>query len=217
MAPRRSLLERPEVPASQRAGLDEAGRGCLAGPVVAAAVILPDVFNLPGLADSKKLTAKARERLAPAIKACSAAWSLGVVWPARIEEINILNASLEAMARAAASLRARPRLLLVDGDRTIPAAVLAARWPYGAPLPGQKAIVGGDAKIPAISAASILAKTWRDRLMAALGRRWPEYGFEKHKGYGTKEHLAALREHGPCPMHRPSFRGVRREAAPCRL
>lgn len=199
------------------AGLDEAGRGCLAGPVVAAAVILPDVFNLSGLADSKKLSARARERLEVEIKACALTWSLGVVWPRRIEEINILNASLEAMARAAASLRLAPRLLLIDGNRLISQSALARIWPRGAALPAQRAIVHGDGLVAAIAAASILAKTYRDMLMTKLARRWRGYGFAKHKGYGTREHLAALAELGACPMHRRGFRGVPEAVESCRL
>lgn len=193
------------------AGIDEAGRGCLAGPVVAAAVILPPRFDLPGLADSKLLTARRREALAPAIRACALAWGLGVVWSRRIERVNILQATLEAMSRAAASLRTPPALLLIDGNRTVPPDMLAAIWRgvhRHAPLPRQRALVGGDRSEPAISAASILAKTFRDRLMRALSRRWPGYGLERHMGYGTREHLAALRRLGPCPLHRRTFRGV---------
>lgn len=205
------------APAELTAGLDEAGRGCLAGPVVAAAVILPAVFNLDGLADSKKLSANARERLRSAIMACAGAWSVGVVWPRRIEEINILNASLEAMARACGTLQVAPRRLLIDGNKRINEAVLAQFWRHKAPLPAQKAIVHGDALMPAISAASILAKTYRDMLMARLERRWPGYGFAKHKGYGTREHLTALAALGPCPMHRRGFRGVPCGECACRL
>lgn len=192
------------------AGIDEAGRGCLAGPVVAAAVILPQAFELTGLADSKALSARTREALAPRIKACAVAWGLGVVWNRRIDRINILAATFEAMSLAARSLATPPDVLLIDGNKIVPEATLAPLWRRvrQAPLPRQRAIVRGDASVAAISAASILAKTFRDRLMCALGRRWPGYGFERHKGYGTADHLAALRRLGPCPLHRRSFRGV---------
>lgn len=204
------------------AGLDEAGRGCLAGPVAAAAVILPEGFCLDGLTDSKKLSAAERERFAPVIRDRAVAWGIGAVWPQRIDSINILRASLEAMALAAASLRRRagdrraqpafPGLLLIDGNKTIPEDVLAAalaKRPDAPALPRQKSVVKGDSLITAISAASVLAKIWRDRLMCALARVYPGYGFEIHKGYGTKAHLEALRTLGPCPIHRMTFRGVR--------
>ena len=177
--------------------------------MVAAAVILPPVYHLPGLTDSKLLTARQREQLAPAIRGCAFAWGLGVVWSRRIERVNILQATLEAMSRAAVTLRRAPDVLLIDSNRTIPEDMLLAAWRKGpAAPPRQRAIVGGDRSEPAISAASILAKTFRDRLMAALGRRWPGYGLERHMGYGTAEHLAALRRLGPCPLHRRTFRGV---------
>lgn len=187
------------------AGLDEAGRGCLAGPVVAAAVILS--APIPGVRDSKTLSSVRREKLAPVIKSKALSWSLGVVWPRRIEEINILQAALEAMAKAASLLALRPGILLIDGCQTIPARVLSRVWATQ-DVPEQRAIIKGDALDPAISAASIIAKTFRDRLMGHLGRRWPGYGFESHKGYGTKEHYAALAQLGPCPQHRRTFRGV---------
>ncbi|WP_165079060.1 MULTISPECIES: ribonuclease HII [unclassified Desulfovibrio] len=203
-------LAAPREEPSLVAGIDEAGRGCLAGPVVACAVILPPRFDLPGLTDSKLLGARQREKLAPAIRACAVAWGLGVVWSRRIERVNILEATLEAMARAACTLRTPPALLLIDGNRTIPEDLLLTMWRkahHGA-APRQRALVGGDRSEPAISAASVLAKTFRDRLMAALGRRWPGYGLERHMGYGTREHLEALRRLGPCPLHRRTFRGV---------
>lgn len=183
------------------AGVDEAGRGCLAGPVVAAAVILPPGFDLPGLGDSKQLSERRRLALEPAIKAQAVAWALGVVWPADIDRLDILRATFAAMAGAVAHLRARPAFVAVDGDKTVP----------GLGLP-QRAVIGGDAKIPEISAASVLAKTFRDRLMVALARRYPGYGLEVHKGYGTRVHLEALARLGPCRMHRRTFQGVRPRA-----
>jgi len=180
------------------AGVDEAGRGCLAGPVVAAAVILPPGFDLPGLGDSKQLSERRRLALEPAIKAQAVAWGLGVVWPAAIDRLDILRATFAAMTRAVGCLHARPVFVAVDGDKTVPGLGLA-----------QRAVIGGDAKIPEISAASVLAKTFRDRLMVALARRYPGYGLEVHKGYGTRVHLEALARLGPCRMHRRTFQGVR--------
>lgn len=192
------------------AGVDEAGRGCLAGPVVAGAVILPASFDLPGLTDSKACTARQRDTLAPRIKACAIGWGLGIVWPRRIDAINILQATFEAMSLAIRHLRTTPALLLIDGDKTVPEAVLARLWSLGhaGTPPLQRAIIHGDATEPAISAASILAKTCRDRLMTSLDKRWPGFGFAVHKGYGTREHYEALRRLGPCPQHRLTFRGV---------
>lgn len=184
------------------AGVDEAGRGCLAGPVVAGAVILPASFDLPGLTDSKKLTPERRSVLEPAIKAQAVAWGLGVIWPATIDRINILQATFRAMAKAVAVLKVRPLSLEVDGDKIIPSHLL---------LTGslsQKALVGGDLLVPAISAASILAKTFRDRLMESLDKRYCGYGLREHKGYGTAVHLAAIVRLGPCRQHRLTFRGV---------
>lgn len=191
------------------AGIDEAGRGCLAGPVVAAAVILPASCQIVGLADSKKLSARQRQSLLVRIRAESVSWAVGLVRPARIDGINILEAALEAMALAAGRLKKRPASLLIDGNKVIPARVLERHWRSTLPLPTQKAIVDGDALVPVISAASILAKTFRDRIMEAMDRRWPGYGFARHKGYGTRAHYAALAEIGPCQQHRLSFRGVR--------
>jgi ribonuclease HII len=192
------------------AGIDEAGRGCLAGPVVACAVILPRGHGIAGLADSKLLSARAREALAPEIRRCAVAWGLGLVWPGRIDSINILQATFEAMSGAVRTLGATPGVLLIDGDKTLPEAILGRYWRAGhtGPCPEQKALVGGDKVVPSISAASILAKTFRDRLMRALARRWPGYGFELHKGYGTRAHYAALGRLGPSPQHRLTFRGV---------
>lgn len=186
------------------AGIDEAGRGCLAGPVVAGAVILPENFNLPGLTDSKKLTPLKRRKLAVLIKVQALAWSLGVVWPADIDRINILQATFAAMAKAASHLRIRPTTLLIDGNKTIPEARLGVL----AGSLSQRAIVGGDLVEPCISAASILAKTFRDLLMEKLEKRYPGYGFAVHKGYGVKAHLEAVKALGPCRMHRLTFRGV---------
>ena len=192
------------------AGIDEAGRGCLAGPVVAAAVILPHSYELPGLNDSKACSAKTRDTLAPLIRQCALAWGLGVVWPARIDAINILQATFEAMSRAVRCLRCSPAQLLIDGNKTLPRQVLTLHWgkAHSAALPAQRSIIGGDASEPAISAASILAKTYRDTLMTHMEKRWPGYGFEAHKGYGTEDHYQALRRLGPCPQHRLTFRGV---------
>lgn len=202
--------KQPDAPAI--IGIDEAGRGCIAGPVVAAAVLLPASFCLPGLDDSKKLSPAMRARLAPAIKLNAAAWGIGIIWQQRIDRINILQATFEAMARAAASALAkthcRQALLLIDGDKPIPESRLAGFLPSNMALPSQKAVIRGDALIPAVSAASILAKTCRDRIMRNLARIWPDYDFERHKGYGTAAHYEALRAAGPCPLHRLTFRGV---------
>ena len=205
------------------AGIDEAGRGCLAGPVVAAAVVLPEGLEMEGLDDSKVLTESERERLFPMIRAYALAWGIGVVWPRRIDEINILQATFEAMSKAYANLARHakqgddgtplplPPLALIDGNKTIPrdvfSGILEARCP-GATIPRQKSVVDGDARVTAISAASILAKVWRDRFMKAIDRAFPGYGFAIHKGYGTRSHYLALRELGPTPMHRLTFRGV---------
>ena len=192
-----NLFESPTIPPPEQvAGVDEAGRGCLAGPVVAAAVILPASYDLSGLGDSKKLSLARRERLDPLIREQAVAWSLGVSWPREIESINILRASLLAMRRAVCTLRVVPAFVLVDGNQKIPFS-----------LP-QESVIGGDAKVACISAASVLAKTFRDRLMGHLDRRYPGYGFAVHKGYGTKAHREILQDKGPCPMHRTTFRGV---------
>jgi ribonuclease HII len=202
--PQPTILAQPAPAASETAGVDEAGRGCLAGPVVAAAVILPERFDLPGLNDSKALSAEAREALAPAIRSQALAWAVAVGRVAEIERLNILQATFLAMSRAVGRLRLRPRLLLIDGDKVLP-----PHLPAAALL--QRAEVDGDARIPAISAASILAKTVRDQMLLALDRRFPGYGLALHKGYATAEHRAALARLGPCPIHRATFRGVRPE------
>jgi len=177
------------------AGVDEAGRGPLAGPVVAAAVILPDIHVILGLDDSKKLTAKARARLETEIRDC-ARFSVAQCCETEIDDINILQATMLAMTRAVEGLNAVPDHVLVDGNRL-------PKWTYSA-----EAVIGGDAIHPCISAASILAKEYRDRLMVAAAEQYPQYGWERNKGYGTAEHLAALRQYGPTPLHRRSFAPV---------
>jgi len=181
-------------------GVDEAGRGPLAGPVVAAAVILDPARPIAGLADSKKLSAARREKLAVEIRAKALVWAVAEAGVAEIDAVNILQATLLAMQRAVAGLQVSPTEVLVDGNRC---PVLA--YPC-------RAIIGGDATVAEISAASILAKTVRDAGLLALHARYPLYGFDRHKGYGTAAHLAALREHGPCPEHRMSFAPVREAA-----
>ena len=178
------------------AGVDEAGRGPLAGPVVAAAVILDDLRPIPGLNDSKKLSAARREALFDEIRAKALCCSVAEASVEEIDRLNILQATMLAMRRAVQGLRLKPAKVLVDGNRLPPLEVLA------------EAIVGGDAKVAAISAASILAKVTRDRQLIELHQRHPEYGFDRHKGYGTADHLAALRRHGPLPVHRRSFAPV---------
>jgi ribonuclease HII len=178
------------------AGVDEAGRGPLAGPVVAAAVILDERQAIQGLADSKKLTARRREALFDEIRAKALCCSIAEASVDEIDELNILQATLLAMRRAVMGLRLPPKLVLVDGNR-LP--VLDLRC---------EAIVKGDDKVPAISAASILAKVSRDRWCLEYHLQFPQYGFDQHKGYGTAQHLAALRLHGPCPQHRRSFKPV---------
>ncbi len=180
------------------AGVDEAGRGPLAGPVVAAAVILDPCRPITGLADSKKLTPVQRAELDAEIRAHALAWCVASATVEEIDHLNILGATMLAMTRAVEGLSCRPERVLVDGNR-LP----------DLPCPGQ-AVVGGDARVPAISAASILAKVARDREMERLDRRHPGYGFARHKGYPTREHLAALERLGPCPAHRRSFAPVRR-------
>jgi ribonuclease HII len=178
-------------------GVDEAGRGPLAGPVVAAAVILDPAQPIAGLNDSKKLSATKRERLAAEIHAKALAWCVAEASVEEIDAINILQATMLAMQRAVAGLSLKPSEVLVDGNRC-PNIDLPVR-----------AIIGGDATVAVISAASILAKTSRDAGLLELDARYPVYGFAKHKGYGTAVHLAALQQHGPCPEHRMSFAPVR--------
>ena len=183
-------------PSGLCAGVDEAGRGPLAGPVVAAAVILDPRKPIAGLADSKTLTALRRERLYDEICAKALCCSIALASVAEIDRLNILQATLLAMQRAVAGLRLPPAKVLVDGNRLPTLGVLA------------EAIVDGDATVPAISAASILAKVHRDRWCAEVDAQWPQYGFAAHKGYGTAAHLAALRAHGACEHHRRSFAPV---------
>ena len=181
------------------AGLDEVGRGPLAGPVVAACVILPSDFPLEGIGDSKALTERQRERAEPRIRREALAVGLGVVEAATIDRINILQASREAMRQALRALNPTlfPTVALVDG-LAIP----------DLPCPAQRPIVKGDSLCASIAAASIVAKVFRDALMRRWDAEYPEYGFAGHKGYGSARHLAALREHGPCPLHRRSFAPV---------
>jgi len=179
------------------AGVDEAGRGPLAGPVVAAAVILDDLKPIRGLKDSKVLTARKRERLYDEIRAKALCCCVAEASVAEIDSLNILQATLLAMRRAVDGLRLKPAKVLVDGNR-LPVLKVPS-----------EAIVRGDATVKAISAASILAKVHRDRLCLELHELHPQYGFDGHKGYATASHLAALREHGACPQHRRSFAPVR--------
>ncbi len=174
-------------------GADEAGRGPLAGPVCAAAVILPEDCVLPGLNDSKKLTEKKREALFPLIREKAVSYGIAFASVEEIEQRNILAAALLAMDRAIGQLDPQPELALIDGN-TVKGISVPAR-----------SVVHGDALCASIAAASVLAKVTRDRLMLALAEQYPQYGFERHKGYGTKEHYAALEKYGPSPVHRPSF------------
>lgn len=187
------------------AGVDEAGRGPLAGAVFAAAVILDPSRPIKGLADSKQLSAARRESLAQSIREYSLSWSIAFATVEEIDRINILQASLLAMKRAVDALEVEAVEICVDGLH-VPAVSCPAR-----------ALVEGDRLVPAISAASILAKVSRDAEMIEWDVRYPAYGFARHKGYGTAEHLAALRQHGPCPIHRTSFAPVREALAQQRL
>lgn len=185
------------------AGVDEAGRGSLAGPVVAAAVILASANEPAGLADSKRLTAARRDELAAAIRATSLAWAVAWADRAEIDTLNILGATLLAMRRAVFGLAIAPALVLVDGNQT-------------PRLDGRRldvrSVVRGDASVPAISAASILAKVERDAIMCASDALYPGYAFAQHKGYATALHRARLKEHGPCDLHRRRFAPVRQAA-----
>ena len=184
------------------AGVDEAGRGPLAGPVVASAVILNRYRSIPGLADSKKLSAKRRDALAEEIKCHALAWSVAWADPAEIDAINILAATMLAMRRAILGLRVMPGKIQIDGNRL-------PNLCFDRTLIDGEAIIGGDDIVPAISAASIIAKTTRDRMMFELDKIYPGYEFARHKGYGTEIHRQKLREFGPCREHRQSFAPVR--------
>lgn len=179
------------------AGIDEAGRGPLAGPVVAAAVILPEKFDLPGLNDSKQISEKKRNQLYPLINEQALAIGIGVSRACEIDEINILQATLMGMSRAVGRLAVQPDFLLVDGISPVPLDI------------EQKTIKKGDSRSLSIAAASVVAKVVRDRIMVAYDRLFPEYGFAGHKGYGSQKHRDAVAEHGPCACHRRSFAGVR--------
>ena len=189
--------ERPE--AAWLAGVDEAGRGPLAGPVYAAAVILDPASRIVGLNDSKKLSPARREQLAAEIRQRSLAWAVAFSSVEEIDHLNILQATLLAMRRACAALPRVPRMILIDGNRL----------PTGLPAPA-RAVIGGDGLEAAIAAASILAKTARDACCLELHVRYPHYAFDQHKGYGTALHLSRLDSWGPCPAHRKSFAPVRR-------
>jgi ribonuclease HII len=177
--------------------VDEVGRGPLAGPVVAAAVILDPTAPIDGLRDSKLLTFRQRRRLAREIRVHALAWAVGRVGPQRIDTVNVLQATWYAMRAALARLRVPPGLVLVDGHLRIPGVTCT-----------QRAIIGGDRRSASVAAASILAKVARDMFMVRADRRYPEYGFRRHKGYATADHREALARLGPCPLHRRSFHGV---------
>jgi ribonuclease HII len=191
-----SVMPAVDVCSGPVAGVDEAGRGPLAGPVVAAAVVLDPKRPIAGLADSKQLSAPRRQALAETITERARAWGLAVVESSDIDRLNILQATFLAMERACEQLGLDPVLVRIDGNRAP-----RLRWPV-------QTVIGGDRLDRAISAASILAKVHRDELMLGLHERWPQYGFDRHKGYPTPAHLAALAEHGPCPEHRRSYRPV---------
>ncbi|WP_443111569.1 ribonuclease HII [Burkholderia sp. FERM BP-3421] len=192
------------LPDERVCGVDEAGRGPLAGPVVAAAVILDPARPIDGLDDSKALSAKKRERLYELIVANAQSYCVASASVEEIDTLNILHATMLAMKRAVEGLAVRPTLAQIDGNRC---PTLSVR---------SEAIIGGDALVPSISAASILAKVTRDRMLVELHARFPMYGFDAHAGYGTAKHLAALREHGPCEAHRRTFAPVRAALKPSR-
>ena len=191
------------------AGIDEVGRGPLAGPVVAAAVILPRGYTHPEIKDSKLLTSKQRERLAPIVRENAICWGVGVVEVEEIDRLNILQASLLAMVKALAVLKSKADCVLIDGNQTIPLPLFR----IGKFLPGrslyQKTIIKGDQSCLSIAAASIVAKVARDEMMMELDKQYPEYGFAAHKGYSCVAHFHALKRFGACPVHRQSFKPVR--------
>lgn len=184
------------------AGVDEAGRGPLAGPVVAAAVVLPEEFELPGLTDSKQLSPGERERLFPLIRSRAVSVGIGVVSARLVDEVNILQATLRGMKKAVGRLKVAPDFLLVDGITPVP---LPLR---------QQTLKKGDSRSLSVAAASVVAKVVRDRIMNAYDRLYPGYGFARHKGYGSGEHLQAIARLGPSPLHRRTFGGVREHLSP---
>ncbi|MCY3986275.1 MAG: ribonuclease HII [Candidatus Dadabacteria bacterium] len=192
------LLHIEKIPRSGRvvAGVDEAGRGCLAGPVVAGAVILDPYHPIQGLRDSKTLSEKKRNELFEQIRENSLAYSIGIIGAEEIDRINILQAALAAMEKAVLALRRKPDCVLIDGISKTSLPIY------------QKTIIKGDSKCASIAAASIVAKVTRDRIMSEIEKEYPGYGFSRHKGYPTKKHLEALRTFGPCSVHRKSFKGV---------
>ena len=195
------MLKEKLIPGVVEAGCDEAGRGCLCGPVSCAAVILPEGFQCEELNDSKQLTAHKREELRRLIEREAVAWAVVMVEPDEIDRINILNASIEGMHRALSKLSIRPAHILVDGNKFKPYLdpVLGMQTPH-------HTVVKGDATFMSIAAASVLAKTHRDELMASYAEQYPGYGWERNMGYPTKEHRAAIAKLGPTPIHRMTFR-----------
>ena len=189
------MLEPYKYKEKLEAGCDEAGRGCIAGPVFASAVILPNDFHHPLLNDSKQISKKARETLRPIIEKEAISWSVAKINPKEIDQINILNASFKAMHKAIDKLKMAPEMLLIDGNRFNPYKDL----PF-------ECIIKGDGKFNAIAAASVLAKTYRDDFMQAFDKRYPFYSWNTNKGYPTAEHRKAVMEHGPCIHHRRTFR-----------
>jgi len=177
-------------------GVDEVGRGCLAGPVVAAAVALPEDISYLGITDSKKLTPQKRQELDKVIKEKAIAFSIAAVPPETIDRINILNASLLAMKQAIKGLPIIPKAILIDGNQALDIEIV------------QRTLIKGDSRSCSIAAASIIAKVYRDSLMNEFSKKYPQYGFESHKGYATKVHKERLKAFGPCPIHRISFKGV---------